>query len=1297
MFKIKKKWVISFLLCMLVVLCFNVSYAGVSSEYVYEDKNVIITVRTDGSDVIPEDAKLSVTPIQKTEITNDMSDEERIQAEKINKQYDFTKKQLLDDAKINSVYMEGFLAYDISFFVNGVEVEPNENVEVIMDFKEAMIPANVSSGSDVTLKHLKEDKSETNGVVVEDMSSVAKVETTKNSELEKIEFTSNNFSAYTVVWTRSGEDDGDYAIQLTSHYGYLDENNNFIEISEEYDGQKLPDRWQDGYNNQYDGGDYYLNEYAEDIEKSDGSYRYQTSYLTRGENATFSLDNETSRISVNDVNDNKTDYYFYGYYNNKYYELGDSLSQNEITYVDVYFVYKYVKNINSINTLDNNQYGITMTMTDLSKSDQEEILGQGGLTSSSNGTTYYNVEQGILNRTLNGGYPTLSGEGGRGRVEGDSLESLFNNSDTVTVNHLLSESIYNDTGYFEYSSFENYAYLGSDSNFLVYDALGAPTTSNNPNYSYYRGNFMPYNNIVPGVFSPYTNLYDENGELLEEGDAHYNEPLYLAGGGEAFNYYFGMTLSTDFYQPSDGISVYNGVRSDMVYEFNGDDDLWVFIDNTLVLDIGGIHDAHSGYINFATGKVYVELGTNSSGKIPPYESTIKELFWEAQMFPDGTAWTNYDDDRVDRFFSGDTFADYTRHTMKMFYMERGAGASNLHVRFNFQKIPNGTIMVAKKLDNTDKEMYANEDFSFELYVEEKDPNSSDEEPIYTGNYILVTEDNLSTLGLTTELKENGIDIGDSLRWSEDGQNFFLKPGQLVAINGLKMNQHYYIKEVNVDSNLFDQFSINADKITDFSQNGSVVSASSTTSVISSKETVYNRPIIVFTNKCSEENSNELRIYKTMQSGHSSNDAFTFLIQLEGMSGVLENYVGDYYLIRNGEYYYYNDNGELFSNGTEMRVCESTTEDGYISNILPGDIILITQLLSGTDFKVVELDPNMNAGGDLYASPIYRIQEDTALDISYDEGASGTISFDADAKVVITNSYRQNIHVKKEWIGVEKNPNINVYVGLYQNDSPVPGQTVVLNSSNNWSSLFDEVVGSGYSVKELRQTSSGEVGDFVIDGVEYIGIDEGSSVTINDALYTLDYSSLTQDTENPNHFYASIHNIQKWQIVKRSSKEHSLLSDARFNLINKKDETVVFSGISDRNGIINWKDSDNNSITIIPDGEYYLLETKAPFGYLVGDRWEITIKNGFPSMLVGPQGINSNLEKVVIDGITFYQQDDILTLYYDNEFFYGLPFAGGSGIYWYVLGGIILIFLGGTFIYKKKHKKMNADSVDDEII
>src|SRR5699024_8480304 len=103
---------------------------------------------------------------------------------------------------------------------------------------------------------------------------------------------------------------------------------------------------------------------------------------------------------------------------------------------------------------------------------------------------------------------------------------------------------------------------------------------------------------------------------------------------------------------------------------------------------------------------------------------------------------------------------------------------------------------------------------FELYVEEKEPDSSDEMPVYTGNYIKVTESNLNTLGLTTELKGNNTYTGDSLRWSEDGQKFYLKPEQAVMVSGLKMNQQYYIKEVDIDKNRFDQTNINAEKATD---------------------------------------------------------------------------------------------------------------------------------------------------------------------------------------------------------------------------------------------------------------------------------------------------------------------------------------------------------------------------------------------------------------------------------------------------------------------------------------------------
>ena len=263
-----------------------------------------------------------------------------------------------------------------------------------------------------------------------------------------------------------------------------------------------------------------------------------------------------------------------------------------------------------------------------------------------------------------------------------SLSGLF--SGATETNNLFIKSIYADTGYYEYSSFENYAYLdtsssGSKKDFKVYKQIGTPT--NEDKYFYKRGNFMPYNSISAGRFSTNKNLYDEDGKALTDTAPRKEEKLYLVNGTP--NYYFGMEVSANFVQQKNGQVTQNGKKEPMVYEFNGDDDMWVFIDGILVLDIGGIHDAHSGKINFATGVVsWKDCVTGGT----PVESitTIKKLFKEAGYFQDGTVWN---DNKVSDYFKGDTFKDYSSHTMRMFYFERGAGASNLHMKFNLPVVP----------------------------------------------------------------------------------------------------------------------------------------------------------------------------------------------------------------------------------------------------------------------------------------------------------------------------------------------------------------------------------------------------------------------------------------------------------------------------------------------------------------------------------------------------------------------------------------------------------------------------------
>ncbi len=127
------------------------------------------------------------------------------------------------------------------------------------------------------------------------------------------------------------------------------------------------------------------------------------------------------------------------------------------------------------------------------------------------------------------------------------------------------------------------------------------------------------------------------------------------------NYAFGVRFDIPFTMTADGKYGEGENKQDIVYNFSGDDDVWVFIDGKLALDIGGDHGEVSGYINFATKKVYVE----GSG-----EKSFSDL--------------------------GITVEANKQHTLTMFYMERGIWESNMKITFNFPQI--NTFAVNMEVD-----------------------------------------------------------------------------------------------------------------------------------------------------------------------------------------------------------------------------------------------------------------------------------------------------------------------------------------------------------------------------------------------------------------------------------------------------------------------------------------------------------------------------------------------------------------------------------------------------------------------
>lgn len=160
----------------------------------------------------------------------------------------------------------------------------------------------------------------------------------------------------------------------------------------------------------------------------------------------------------------------------------------------------------------------------------------------------------------------------------------------------------------------------------------------------------------------------------------------FGSGANEDRYSFGMDLGADFYMPEDG-KVNN---QDMVFDFTGDDDVWVFIDGVLVLDLGGIHQALSGSINFATGNITYDK-TQSYGNPPA--GTIRQAFANAGKKWDSTA--------------------YKTHHLSFFYLERGDGGSNCKIRFNLPVKPSKAIDIEKETLGT----IENKQFQFQLFVD----------------------------------------------------------------------------------------------------------------------------------------------------------------------------------------------------------------------------------------------------------------------------------------------------------------------------------------------------------------------------------------------------------------------------------------------------------------------------------------------------------------------------------------------------------------------------------------------------
>ena len=177
------------------------------------------------------------------------------------------------------------------------------------------------------------------------------------------------------------------------------------------------------------------------------------------------------------------------------------------------------------------------------------------------------------------------------------------------------------------------------------------------------------------------------------------------GGASQYNYGFGAKLQFDFTLTNDGMVQVGNDANDKVpikFFFSGDDDVWVYIDGQLVLDVGGAHGKASGLLEFGdngtanTVTPYVSSNKTGGDVYKDYKDSgnVKSVYFNGKQVTFDKKGNILNKDG-----SPFTLTKGTTHTLTMFYMERGMWESNMAVAFNFPD--NNELQVQKIVDTTD--------------------------------------------------------------------------------------------------------------------------------------------------------------------------------------------------------------------------------------------------------------------------------------------------------------------------------------------------------------------------------------------------------------------------------------------------------------------------------------------------------------------------------------------------------------------------------------------------------------------
>lgn len=698
--------------------------------------------------------------------------------------------------------------------------------------------------------------------------------------------------------------------------------------------------------------------------------------------------------------------------------------------------------LTEVETVDNNAFGITVKMVDFNNT---IVSGRDSVQ-----TDYFGKDTdkaGLLTTDIDeaSGYPVST-------HNNMSLGGLF--AGGTKANGLFIQSVYDESGYIEFDSTKNYAYLNG-SEFEVYDQLGTTErTPYKPTSSH--GQFMPYNQLTDpatGEPWPYSDMYSNKttvtGDPLPEDDPRYGEGLHEIPKSKA-DYFFGMEMSAAFTQTPDGTDAWG---NDIIFEFSGDDDFWLYVDGELVLDLGGVHSAMSGSVNFRTGTV-----TGRGGQT----RTLREIF-EGNYRQRNPGASNAEvDTYLQKYFEGDStvFAPYSPHTMNIYYMERGAGASNLHMRLNLAAVKPGEVMLSKKVTGSEDVDYDLMEFPYQILYRTQ-------EDIDAGRNWRRLAQNGHEPAVTYAGSKRPVRFADS--YTPPGASspcedvFFLKAGEKAAIAMPADTVEYKVVECSVNMDIFKAVKANSELLSEDTDTGRKDYAAPPASI-------EDRPEVAFENEVDPESLRTLTVTKVLWDEEGNRlegyepdpTTFDFRISMsaQGPSSLMP--------VRNKEYFvrdidnnycrwdpvtqrfvslgissYADLSGYLdtLTGAEKASVIFETSNNGAVSRIPGGYSVEFRGLPVDSSFQVIEREDEIPEGYELV-----KYERDQGSYLSEEEPNKGTIRASQDPHILVHNKRGWGLTVDKAWSDADyMDSHDDIYIGIYLK-GPAGGEPSLLEGT-----------------------------------------------------------------------------------------------------------------------------------------------------------------------------------------------------------------------------------------------------------